>query len=70
MRARLLEGWDGPAVEARVRESQQRRRTIMAALSKGRQTSWDYAPPTGACEAFVRRGHVTAKAEELRLPLE
>lgn len=70
MRPRLLDGWHGPAVEARVRESQQRRRTIVAALSKGRQTSWDYAPPTGAPEAFVRHGHVTAKAEELRLPLE
>ena len=68
LQARVLEGWDGPTVEAQVRESQRQRRVILEALSKGEQTSWDYQPMVNAADQFVRRGHVTAKAKELRLP--
>ncbi len=46
--------WDLPALEARVRESQRRRRLVDAALSKGEAHSWDFQPRRDAAKLYVR----------------
>jgi choline-sulfatase len=46
--------WDLPALEARVRESQRRRRLVDAALSKGEAHSWDFQPRRDAAKLYIR----------------
>ena len=49
-----LARWDEEALRARVLASQQRRRLIAAAMTKGRHTSWDFQPRTDASRTYVR----------------
>ncbi|HYA74634.1 MAG TPA: choline-sulfatase [Roseiarcus sp.] len=53
-RQEVARRWNLPALEARVRESQRRRRLVDAALSKGEVHSWDFQPRRDAAKLYVR----------------
>jgi choline-sulfatase len=46
--------WNLPALEAKVRASQRRRRLVDAALRKGEIHSWDFQPLRDAAKLYVR----------------
>ena len=46
--------WNLTGLEAKVRESQRRRRLVDAALSKGEAHSWDFQPRRDAAKLYVR----------------
>lgn len=46
--------WNLPALDARVRESQRRRRLVDAALGTGEVHSWDFQPRRDAAKLYVR----------------
>ena len=48
--------WDPEGLEAEVLRSQNARYLVHAALKQGRWTPWDYDPPSGAAQRFVRHG--------------
>lgn len=52
------EYWDADQVHADVLATQKQRRAVHAALTTGKLTSWDYAPPRDASNEFVRN-HVS-----------
>jgi choline-sulfatase len=56
-REEVVERWDLPRIEAEVLASQQRRRLVAAASSKGIVKSWDYQPFRDASRDYVR-GHM------------
>jgi choline-sulfatase len=55
LRAEVAARWDLPRIDADVRQSQRRRRTVVDALSRGRTTSWDYAPAYDASHRYIRK---------------
>ena len=54
LRAEVAARWDLPRIDREVRESQRRRRIVGEALGRGRQTSWDFAPPYDASRRYIR----------------
>ena len=56
--------WDMPALHAAVLASQRRRRLVYDALSRGKQTAWEYAPPVNPSTQYVRNGK-SARGEGL-----
>jgi choline-sulfatase len=46
--------WDLPALDAQVRQSQQRRRVVDRALRTGLQTAWDFTPTYDASRRYIR----------------
>jgi choline-sulfatase len=54
LRAEVAARWDLEQVDAEVRESQRRRRVVTDALTRGRATVWDYAPPYDAGHRYIR----------------
>jgi choline-sulfatase len=54
LRAEVAARWDLPRIDREVRESQRHRRIVGEALSRGRQTSWDFAPPYDASRRYIR----------------
>ena len=53
-RAEVGKRWDLAELDARVRESQRRRRLIDAALSKGKIHPWDFQPFRDAARQYIR----------------
>jgi choline-sulfatase len=53
-RAEVGKRWDLAELDARVRESQSRRRLVDAALSKGKVHAWDFQPFRKASKEYVR----------------
>jgi len=53
-RKEIARRWDLPALGARVRASQRRRRVVDAALSMGEVHSWDFQPHRDASKLYVR----------------
>jgi choline-sulfatase len=53
-RAEVGKRWDLAALDARVRESQRRRRLVDAALNKGEHRSWDFQPLRDASKQYMR----------------
>jgi choline-sulfatase len=54
LRAEVAKRWDLERIDAEVRRSQRRRRTVVEALGRGRPEPWDYAPPYDASRRYVR----------------
>jgi len=54
LRAEVAARWDLPRIDAEVRESQRRRRTVGQALRQGLLTSWDFAPSYDASRRYIR----------------
>lgn len=52
--AEVAQRWDLPALDARVLQSQRRRRLVYAALKQGRRTSWDHQPLVDASQQYMR----------------
>jgi choline-sulfatase len=53
-RQEIARRWDLPAIDAKVRESQRRRRVVDAALSMGEVHAWDFQPRRDASKLYVR----------------
>ena len=53
-RAEVGKRWDLAALDARVLESQRRRRLVDAALNKGEHRSWDFQPLRDASKQYMR----------------
>jgi choline-sulfatase len=53
-RAEAAKRWDLVGLDARVRESQRRRRFVDSALNKGRIQAWDFQPFQKASRQYVR----------------
>ena len=53
-RAEVGKRWDLAELDARVRDSQRRRRLVDAALSKGKIQAWDFQPFQKASRQYVR----------------
>lgn len=53
-RQEIARRWDLPAIDARVRESQRRRRLVDAALNLGEVHAWDFQPQRDAAKLYVR----------------
>jgi choline-sulfatase len=53
-RAEVGKRWDLAELDARVRESQRRRRLVCAALNKGEPRSWDFQPFRDASKQYMR----------------
>ncbi|MEZ5740375.1 MAG: choline-sulfatase [Burkholderiaceae bacterium] len=71
LQKRVFDLWDYEAVDAKVRQSQQRRLFAQQALLKGRFTSWDYQPTVDAASQYVRGAvdpNTTATKSRLRFP--
>ena len=51
---KIAQRWDLAALDARVRESQRRRRIVDAALTKGEAHSWDFQPYRDASRSYMR----------------
>ncbi len=54
LRAEVASRWDLPAINARVLESQRRRRLVYAALQRGKRTGWDHQPMVDAGQQYMR----------------
>ncbi len=54
LRAEVARRWDLERVDREVRQSQQRRRTVVSALERGVISSWDYAPAYNATRRYIR----------------
>ena len=52
--AEVLMRWDPAALHDEVVASQRARRTVDAALRRGRQTTWDYQPTVDAAQQYMR----------------
>jgi choline-sulfatase len=50
----VAQRWDLAALDARVRESQRRRRIVDSALTKGEVHSWDFQPYRDASRLYMR----------------
>jgi len=55
-RREVADRWDLDALGRQVKASQARRRLVVAALSTGRPTPWDYRPPDDESARYVRGG--------------
>ena len=53
-RAEVAVRWDFAELDAKVRASQQRRRTVNQALNVGARTDWDFTPSYGASTRYIR----------------
>jgi choline-sulfatase len=53
-RAEVGKRWDLAELDARVRDSQRRRRFVDAALSRGKIQAWDFQPFQKASRQYVR----------------
>jgi choline-sulfatase len=53
-KAEVAQRWDLAALDARVRESQRRRRIVDSALTKGEVHSWDFQPYRDASRLYMR----------------
>ena len=53
-RQEVRERWDLPALDARVRESQQARLAVFGALVQGRTYPWDFQPDRAAAAQYTR----------------
>ncbi|MDE2017147.1 MAG: choline-sulfatase [Hyphomicrobiales bacterium] len=53
-RAEAAKRWDLRRIDAEVRASQRRRRTVDAALKQGRRHAWDHQPFRDASQEYVR----------------
>jgi choline-sulfatase len=53
-KAEVARRWDLARLDAQVRESQQRRRFVDSALTKGEAHSWDFQPFRDAARTYVR----------------
>ena len=53
-RAEIAKRWDLVELDARVRDSQRRRRFVDAALSRGKIQAWDFQPFQKASRQYVR----------------
>ncbi|HEY1945054.1 MAG TPA: choline-sulfatase [Roseiarcus sp.] len=53
-RQEIARRWDLAAIDAKVRESQRRRRVVDAALSRGDVHAWDFQPHRDASKLYVR----------------
>ncbi len=53
-RDEIARRWDLKAIDAKVRESQRRRRVVDAALNRGEVHAWDFQPRTDASKLYVR----------------
>ena len=53
-RAEVATRWDLAAIDRNVRQSQQRRRVVDAALHQGAPKSWDFQPVSDASRQYVR----------------
>ncbi len=53
-RAEVAKRWDLAELDARVRDSQRRRRLVDAALSRGKIQAWDFQPFQKASRQYVR----------------
>ena len=53
-KAGVARRWNLAALDAKVRDSQRRRRLVNAALTKGQAHSWDFQPHRDASRAYVR----------------
>ncbi|MGA7810497.1 MAG: choline-sulfatase, partial [Bradyrhizobium sp.] len=53
-RAEVAKRWDIAELDARVRESQRRRRLANAALNKGEPRPWDFQPFRDASKQYMR----------------
>jgi choline-sulfatase len=53
-RAEIAARWDLSAIDRGVRQSQQRRRIVGAALNRGAPKSWDFQPVSDASRQYVR----------------
>ena len=61
--------WDLAALDRAVRQSQQRRLAVRAALGTGLRTSWDYAPGYDAAHRYIRNDRDLGDLErEARFP--
>ena len=52
--AEVARRWDLPALDARVLDSQRRRRLVYESLTRGRLTSWDHQPMVDASQQYMR----------------
>ena len=52
--AEVAQRWDLPALDARVLDSQRRRRLVYESLRQGRLTSWDHQPRVDASQQYMR----------------
>jgi choline-sulfatase len=52
--AEVARRWDLPTLDREVRESQQRRIAVMAALGNGVRPAWDFEPPYEASRRYIR----------------
>jgi choline-sulfatase len=53
-RVEVTKRWDLVELDARVRDSQRRRRLVNAALDKGKIQAWDFQPSQNASRQYVR----------------
>jgi len=53
-RAEVALRWDLPSLDRSVRDSQQRRQAIVAALAHGARAPWDYQPRVDASTRYIR----------------
>jgi len=53
-RAEVGKRWDLAELDARVRDSQRRRRLVDAALNRGKIQAWDFQPFQKASRQYVR----------------
>lgn len=54
LRDEVARRWDLPTLNARVLESQRRRRLVYASLRKGARTNWDHQPMVDASQQYMR----------------
>ena len=55
LRAEVARRWDLARIDREVRDEPATRRiAVGAALGRGRQTPWDYAPPYDASRRYIR----------------
>jgi choline-sulfatase len=54
LRAEVARRWDLERIDHEVHQSQQRRRSVEAALRRGVISSWDYAPAYNAARRYIR----------------
>ncbi len=54
LRAEVARRWDLPSLNARVLDSQRRRRLVYASLQHGKRTGWDHQPLVDASQQYMR----------------
>ncbi|MEO7940790.1 MAG: choline-sulfatase, partial [Burkholderiaceae bacterium] len=54
LRDEVAQRWDLSALNARVLDSQRRRRLVYASLQRGKRTGWDHQPLVNAGQQYMR----------------